>query len=534
MTAATDRAWQRINRYIDSNQPAPARAALESLLLRDPRDTRAHLTLGALYAAGDHPPAATREALAAAHHPPGDPHVLGEVITALIKTGEIVEARRLLALPVIAESRSAEVLLQAAIYRQLIGDHEAALVLIRKAGAAGAAGPAFHFYRGTQLMFHGDTAGARADFRKCIAIAPRMGHAYVQLVQMCGQGDAGGLLPAIEAALREVERGSEDHAALEFARYKVLELLDRHDEAWQALAEGNAVMRARVPHDAAREAGLFDQLVDTCTPAFLHRSVAADSAGPSPIFIIGMPRSGTTVLERLLGNHSQVASAGELGDWPRALEYATDHHPRVMLDDATVARLPEVDWAAVGEMYLAQTRWRARGKRLFVDKLPRNWMLAGLIHLALPQAKILHVIRNPMDTCFSNWRAYLGGRPEFAYAYGLDTLAAHYRTYRQVMAHWHAAAPGAILDVEYSRLVSDSEAVAREVMAFCGLEFEPGCADLAHNTSPCATLSATQVRESINAHGMNAWQPYATRLCELRDALDAGAGTPHAGAAAIG
>ncbi|MGH8154487.1 MAG: tetratricopeptide repeat-containing sulfotransferase family protein, partial [Rhodanobacteraceae bacterium] len=387
MTAATDRSWQRINRYIDSNQPAPARAALESLLLRDPGDTRAHLTLGALYAADGHPRAATREALAAARHPPGEAQALEEVITALIKTGEIVEARRLLALPAINESRSGEVLLQAAIHQQLIGDHDAAFALIRKAGTAGADGPAFRFYRATQRTFHGDAAGARADFWKCIAAAPEMGHAYVQLAQLRGHQD---LLPTIDATLRRVERGSEDHAALEFARYRVLEDLRRPGEAWQALVEGNAVMGARVPHDAARESELFDQVIETCTPAFLQRAAISNSAGPMPIFVIGMPRSGTTVLERLLGNHSRVASAGELGDWPRALEYATDHHPRVMLDDVTLQRLPAIDWAAVGEMYLAQTRWRARGKPFFVDKLPRNWMLAGLIRLALPQARILH------------------------------------------------------------------------------------------------------------------------------------------------
>lgn len=519
MIQSTDRRWLRIDRYIDSNQSAAARAALESLLARDPGDTRAHLTLGALYAAADRPRAATREALLAARGAPADAGVLLQVISALIKVGEMVEARRLLARPEIADSRSVDVLAQAAIHQQLIGDHRAALALVRRAGSAGADGPAFYFYRATQRRFNGDSEGARADFTKCIALAPRMGHAWVQLVHLGSQAGEGNPLDAIEAALREVERGSEDDAALEFARYKVLEDLGRSGQAWQALARANAVMRARTPYDAARETASFDRVIDTCNPALLRRAAAQVSAGPLPIFVIGMPRSGTTVLERLLGNHSMVESAGELGDFPRALVQATDHQPRTMLDEVTLQRIADVDWAEVGETYLFQTRWRARGKPFFVDKLPRNWMVAGLIPLAIPGARILHVVRDPMDTCFSNWRAYLGGGPEFAYAYDLAGIAAHHHAYRKVMAHWHAASPGTILDVDHARLVRDPEGVAREVMAFCGLAFEPGCSDLARNTSPCATLSTAQVRRPISAHAAHAWQPYASQLAGLSDAL---------------
>ncbi len=232
-----------------------------------------------------------------------------------------------------------------------------------------------------------------------------------------------------------------------------------------------------------------------------------------------MPRSGTTVLERTLCNHSAVASAGEHGDFPRALAYAADHVAPVMLDEITVARLPQVNWGEVGARYLAQTQSRAGGTAFYVDKLPRNWMLACLIHRALPRARIIHLVRDPMDVCFSNWRACFGVAPEFAYAYH---LAAHFRQYQRLLAHWHQVLPGAILDVDYARLVQDPEPTVRDILTFCGLPHEPGCADLSRNAGPVATLSAPQVRQGLHARAFREWEPYAEHLEGLASALSRG------------
>ena len=326
-------------------------------------------------------------------------------------------------------------------------------------------------------------------------------------------------LGLIDAALAKVDPASEDRIALEFARYKELEDLQRHAEAWPALVRGNALMHELQPHDSAHEARVFDRLIEACTPVVSSAGFAQADDAPQPIFVLGMPRSGTTVLERILGGHSQVESAGELGDFTRALAMATDHQAKVMLDETTVARLGQVDWAELGRKFLAQTRWRAHGNAFFVDKLPRNWMLAGLIHRALPQARILHLVRDPMDVCFSNWRAYFGPGAEFAYAYNLDTLLAHYRQYRRVMAHWHRLAPGGILDVDYKQLVQEPEAAVRRILAFCGLAWEPECVDLTRNKGPVATLSVSQVRQPIHAKSFEEWRPYAAQLERLRTAL---------------
>lgn len=518
---ATDKLWQRAKRYVAANQAAPARAVLELILARSPDDTAAHLILGALLAADDHQRAATHEVLEAARNPPEDPGRLGDLIAAMIKVGEIVMARRMLALPAVADNNSVHVLLRAATQRQMLGEHAVALTLIERARVAGASGRDFLFYRAVQLAFNGELAAAESELERCINLDPPLGRAYVQLARTRRQTVDNNHLAAIRAALTRVEHGSEDEAALEFARYKESEDLGRHDEAWQALSRGNALMHARLRDAGANDAEAFDALIETCTAEFLAAGGASTIDGPQPIFVIGMPRSGTTVLERLLGNHPQAISAGELGDFARALAYATDHLAPAMLDATTVMRLPNVDLEAVGRMYLQQTRWRAKDKPFYVDKMPHNWMFAGLIHAALPQAKILHLVRDPMDVCFSNWRAYFGPGLEFAYSYNLDSLVSRYGRYRKVMAHWYAVMPGDILDVDYAQLVREPEQTARRILDFCGLRWEPGCVDLTRNASPSATLSMTQVRQPIHAKSFNEWQLYASQLSGLRTQLAA-------------
>ena len=313
-----------------------------------------------------------------------------------------------------------------------------------------------------------------------------------------------------------MEHGSEDHAAFEFAQYKELEDLGRYEDAWAALQRANAVMHERLKHRVRDEEVLFDAVIARCDGEFT-RLPAHRFDGPMPIFIVGMPRSGTTLLERILGNHSQVMPAGELADFSRQWRWVADQHGHKLLDQAMVKAAGEIDFAEVGRRYLEQTQWRAGGRPYYVDKLPPNFMLAGFIRRALPQARIVHMARDPMDLCFSNYRALFGDA--FAYSYDLDALAAHHAQYRRLMRHWNEVMPGAIHDVHYTTLVHDTEAATRALLDHCGLPFEAGCLDTASNPAPVATLSSAQVRERIHARGLQAWQPYALQLTALRQAL---------------
>lgn len=462
---------------------------------------------------------ATRYALEAAEADSLDPGVLCDIAETLWYVGEVNAMRECLARPVLAQTASGALLARLSDFRQRLDENAESLVLLERARAAGLDGAEIRFHHGVQLAINGFLEKAEAELESSLAMAPAHGRAAIALARLRKQTPERNHLAALADGLRQVPPGSREHAALEFARYEEFEDLQRYDEAWQALVRGNALMHARNRFDAARQRTYLERFIGTCTGRVL-RPARSLPEGPQPIFILGLTRSGTTVLDRILGNHSQIASAGELGDFGRQLHWAADHGSTQ--DERFLERIPDLDYAEVGLRYLAQTQWRAHGKHFYTDKQPPNWMLAGLIHAALPQARILHMVREPMDVCFSNWRAFFGDDSTFSY--DLHTLSAHYRDYQRLMAHWHAMLPDVILDVSYTELVRDPEATARKVFAFCGLGWEPGCIDLTRNRTPVATLSIAQVREPIHARGFGEWRPYAQHLSVLRDALDRSGG----------
>ena len=515
---SSERLRQRAQRYLAENQRVAARITLESLVQREPADFDAHLQLGAMAYAEDRLRTATRHTLDALRVMPDDPAYVGQIVPPLLQVGAVVAARDCLLKPCIARCESGGVLAQLASAWQMIGDHAASLAMIERARALGHDGPDFRFIRAVQLMFNGRLDEAERELEEFLSSGHSYGRASVTLARLRTQTRQRNHLPALRERLARVAPGSEDQGALEYALYKELEDIGDYEQAFNALQRGAAIMFARGDYDAERESAICDRLVQLCSPEFFGH-VVPEASGAQPIFIIGMPRSGTTLLDRILGNHSQVTSAGELGDFARALRWCADHVTVQPLDEMILGRVPTLDFAEVGTRYLAQTQWRAGDKRFYVDKMPINWMQAGFIRRALPQARIVHMTRDPMDVCFSNYRAYFGNG--YAYSYEFNALIAHYRSYRRVMEHWHRAMPGQILDVDYAGLVANPQAVAARVLEFCGLPYEPDCINLSRNDSAVATLSAAQVREPIHRRAHGQWRRYAASLQPLSAALGA-------------
>ena len=196
---------------------------------------------------------------------------------------------------------------------------------------------------------------------------------------------------------------------------------------------------------------------------------------------------------------------------------ATDHHCRGVIDRELVRRSAGLDFAAIGRGYLDGVAWRSEGRRFVVDKLPSNFLNLGFILTALPQARVLHMVRDPMETCFSNLRELFSDANP--YSYDQLELAEYYGQYRRLMAHWHARFPGRIHDVRYEDLVGDSEATMRAVAGYCGLEFEPGMLQPGEGGSAVATASAVQVRGGIRRRQVPKWQPYASQLAPMAERL---------------
>jgi tetratricopeptide (TPR) repeat protein len=461
-----------------------------------------------------HPRDAAVRALEAAQAAADEAEVLGELIDTLLQVGETAVAQRLLERPVWQQIDAPDTLLRYADLRQRLGQHVQSLGAFDRLIAMRPQDGILHHYRAQQLEFVGRLEEAATEYEACLARAPGYGDAAYRLVRLRRQTQDDDRLRPIETGLRHVQAGSRAHADFEFARYHVLEDLGRTGAAWQALATANGVMHAHAAADAALEQAGMQMLCDHLT-ADPPRPAGAPCGSPCPIFIVGLPRTGTTVLERMLANHSLVAGAGELMDFSRQLmrvaDTASDFGP------AFLARLSTLDFAEVGRSYRAQTAWRAGTKPYFIDKQPGNWLLTGLIHAALPGAKILHLVRDPMEACFSIWRARFGNAHAWSYEFG--TLAEHYRLYRRLMAGWHAAYPGAVMDVAYADLVRHPAATLRRVLDFCGLPWEAGCEDIEHNTTPVSTLSSPQVREPVHTRAMGLWRRYGDRLEPLRSVI---------------
>ena len=512
------RQWERAQRYIAEEQFAAARAALDALLARTPGNTQARLLISSVCLKQGQLRAACAHLVEAVRALPDDADQIHTLGFCLHQLGETVALRECLDHPALARSRSGALLARVAHLHQLLGAHERALALMDRAFELGFDNPDFRYYRSLQLQFNGRMREAEAELEAALRMGPTHGRASLALARMRKQTAEANHLDYIRAQLRKVEPGTEDNAALEFARFKELDDLDRRDEAWAALQRGNALMRARLTHDAERERARFEVIEQLCTETFVNaRADPSGGPGPQPVFVLGMPRSGSTLLERVLGNHTQVATPGELSDFPRQMRWVADVHGAALVDDGLLERAGALDYALLGRRYLQQSQWRAEGKHFYVDKLPPNYMLAGFIRRALPGARIIHIERDPMDVCFSNWKALFGD--SYGYSYGMDTLASHHRGYARLMAHWRAVMPAGLLEVSYNELVEDPEAVAAKVFEFCGLPHEAGCGDILANRRPVSTISSAQVRQSIHARAIGEWRRYEAQLEPLRTAL---------------
>ena len=365
------------------------------------------------------------------------------------------------------------------------------------------------------LMFLGRFADAAEDASRAIARAPHVAQGYWLLSQVRRQDAGESHLARIRAQLRAPQRSAQDRALLAFALHKELDDLGRHDEASRALQEGCASKRSSLRYDAARNAALFERLLHfepRVSPARARSGTRA-----VPVFIVGMHRSGTTLIEQLLDGHSDVCGLGELYDFTSAMRYGTDHHCAGVIDAEIVERAPAVDFDMVGQRYLEGTAWRLAGEGHFTDKLPSNFLNAGFICESLPQAKILHMVRDPMETCFSNLRELFSDANP--YSYDQLELADFHAHYRKLMVHWHARYPGRILDVDYAQLTREPEQVVRRVCDFIGIAFEPQMLGMQSRTRGVVTASAVQVRDRIHVRDVPKWRAYESYLAPLRERL---------------
>jgi tetratricopeptide (TPR) repeat protein len=374
----------------------------------------------------------------------------------------------------------------------------------------------YHHYRGRALLFLGDLPAARAAHTEAVRLAP--GHAeYYGGLAVAQQLEADD--PAFHALLGLAETmGTQSLSAcvtLHFALHRSLEHQGRHEEAFAHLLQGNALRRPLLTYDEPRALRYFSRVETVFTPALLGRAAPVPAEPDVPIFILGMPRSGSTLIEQILASHHDVFGAGELmylSDTAATLGAGGLSYPENMLARS------DAELAAAGAAYRARLRALAPDAPRITDKMPANFLHIGQLRLILPGARIIHTRRNPVDTCLSCFaQTFSEGQP---FANDLGELGRHYRAYARLMAHWRRHLPtGAMLEVDYEDVVTDFEPQVRRILAFCGLDWDPACLDFHEHKRPVMTASAAQVRQKLYPHATGRAQPYGTLLQPLLDAL---------------
>ena len=401
-----------------------------------------------------------------------------------------------------------------------IGEYEEAAALYRAVLAQVPEQPKVWMSQGHVLKTLGQRDESIAAYREAIRIAPHLGEAWWSLANMKTVRFTDADLAAMEGALGEARLSIEDRFHLEFALGKAEEdrIADdprRAEKAFGHYLRANATRRQLLDHDpdeihqqVARHKALF-----TCE--FIESRAGQGHDAPDPIFILGMPRAGSTLIEQILSSHSMVEGTMELPDIPALAARVGREgggYPRALADlDADAV-------AAIGRDYIARTRVQRKSEKpLFIDKLPNNWVHAGFIHLILPNAKIIDARRHPLDCCFSNFKQHFARGQSFSY--DLADMGRYYADYVDLMAHFDAVMPGRVIRVIHEELVEDQETVTRRLLDALGLPFEEACLRFWENDRAVRTASSEQVRRPINRDGVDQWKRFDPWLGELRTAL---------------
>ena len=421
-----------------------------------------------------------------------------------------------LATPQFARDAPAAVLAKAAVMLSSIGAHAQATQIADRALVHVPVDASVLYVRGNFHLFNGDVDKALPCYESSLRADPTFYQNSLMLAGANKQTEASNHVGRIEQQLSKAKPNGTGEVYLCFALHKELHDLERYEEAWLALQRGCRAKRRQLNYAPAQSSALVDLLVRSCTAEFVQSASSVHQ--PSvPIFIVGMHRSGTTLLERMLSGHSQVGDAGETSAFHAQLELAVDHGVPTGLDAELAGRVLGADFDAIARGYASSARWLSRGHPFFTEKLPQNFLNLGFIAKAMPQARFLHLVRDPMDTCFSNLRTLFSGAA--LYSYDQHELAGFFLQYQRMMAHWRSVLPGRVLDISYRELVENPEIMAERVASHCGLDFEAGMVDIGRSTGSMTTPSATVARQGFRKDRGRAWAPYQVHLRPLAELL---------------
>lgn len=355
-------------------------------------------------------------------------------------------------------------------------------------------------------------------YREAVRVRPQFGEVYWSLANLKTFRFEEHEVRAMEQQLSASTLSDSEEVHFRFALGKAYDDLKDYERAWQYYDSGNKKNRLLVSHDPLEMEIRHQDIISVFNPDFLHQHKDQGAPDHDPIFIVGLPRSGSTLIEQILASHSQVEGTSELPILPKLAASIGRFRADQEQFPQTVKALEGKDWRAYGQQYLADARrHRQTDSPYFTDKLPNNFPLVGLLHLILPNAKIINARRHPLDTCLGCYKQLFARGQNFTY--DLEDLAHYYQNFDAMMQHWHTVLPGKVLDVHYEDTVIDLESQVQRILEFCGLGFEESCVRFHETQRAVKTASSEQVRRPIYQAALGQWRHYSSHLELLQEDL---------------
>lgn len=506
------------NAYLQAGDAGMAIEQYEAALAIDSGLTEVRRNLASALLSLDRASDALREISEAARQAPRSLQVQVTLGNILHETGKSDEAiacfeRVLSACPDIApvHVNLGNVLRQTGRIKEAITCYEKALSLAPDYAES-------HYDLGVAYQVIGERGSAEASFRRALELDPRCSKAWRSLADLSKNSLSDADLATIDMELAMAERDDGQCMHLEFAAGRCREDRLEYDKSFEHFARANALRRAAISYNLDRDKRIFENIQEVFDEAFFERWSGIGPEDPTPIFIIGMPRSGTTLAEQILASHSSVFGAGELTTLYKSLasRFALQHGVDY---SAAVENATAEDLCAISKQYLDSIHALSHEASRITDKLPTNFLNLGMISVLFPKATVIHCKRDPRDTCFSIYKHYFSARGH-DYAYDLEELGVYYNLYQSLMDHWAQVLPISILDFEYETVVADVESSTRTLLDACELPWDAACLRFHETRRPVSTISADQVRRPIYSDSVAAWRRHEKKLAPLLSILN--------------
>lgn len=437
----------------------------------------------------------------------------------LIDRGRVPEAVDMFEKSVALDPSNPDTHLALADALSILGRSADALASYRKCLSISPEEPAALLGRGHLLRIRGHRDEAIASYKRCVELRPDFGGAYWSLASLKGFEFSNTQIDDMRSRVDSGKLDPESEISFRFALARAYENRDDFDNAWRQYTKANEQKRSKVKYDPVKTEAEHDRLIEVFSPDFLDGMSSDVTVSPCPVFVLGVPRSGSTLIEQILASHSMVEGTGELPHIIMISATLGKHRQDGLVYPTVLKEMSREQLASIGKSYIYHTApYRLEDTPYFTDKMPANFSHAGFIHLVLPNAKIIDARRDPLDTCVGNYRQlFAQGKNQ---SYDLQDLGEYYLQYRRMMDHWDEVLPGRILRVQYEDVVNDFEVQVKRILDYCGLPWEDACLSYFESDRAVNTASSEQVREPIYKDAMGYWKNYESHLDDLLEVLD--------------